>query len=292
MLSPDRRAILVVEDAVSIEADPLPDGFLYASEATGAVVQIDSVWDVAPSPDWTRIAFGRAYVLNARERDTMPPEEWLRLEARLPEDVADRDAGRLRRALEANAFPVSGMALMLGLGLTQVIWVDRLTAGRTVAPVGPTHSLNGWRVRWAPRGDTLGAGAAPTSTYDDAPPSRWVLVRPRLWAVYRDSLDVTTDSTRFVSPNWTQGPTMELASPIDLSPPSLTIDAGTVAVHEGIIRLTARRPDGRTVVRDVGPGIPLAATASGRYILALVARSQPRSIEMAALPTVYHVLPR
>ncbi|HEX4936688.1 MAG TPA: hypothetical protein VFV33_26080, partial [Gemmatimonadaceae bacterium] len=47
-LSPDRRAIIVVEDPVGVEAEPVPDGFLYGSETTGAVVQLNGVWDVAP----------------------------------------------------------------------------------------------------------------------------------------------------------------------------------------------------------------------------------------------------
>jgi hypothetical protein len=293
VLSPDRRAIVVVEDAVSIEADPLPDGFLYASEATGAVVQLDSVWDVAPSPDWTRLAFGRAYVLHARERDTMPVEEWRRIEARLPEDVADRDARRLRRTLEAHAFPVSGMTLMLGLGLTQVIWIDSLGAGRVAAPTGPTHTLHGWRVRWTPTGDTLGAGAAPRMVQDDAPPARWVLVRPRRWAVYTDTLGATTDSSLFAGVGWIAGPTIELASPVDLSGGrELAIDGGTVESRDGSIRVTKRGPTGRPEVYVVGPGLALAATASGRFIAALVPRADAKEHGMRAYPVVYHLSSR
>jgi hypothetical protein len=290
VLSPDKRAIVVVEDAVSVEADPLPDGLLYASEATGAVVQLDSVWDVAPSPDWTRLAFGRAYVLNARERDTMPIEEWRRLEAQLPEDVADRDPRRLRRALEAHAFPVSGMALMLGLGLTQVIWVDSLGPGRVAALTGPTHSLHGWRVRWTPSGDTLGAGAAPRMTQDDAPPARWVLVRPRRWARYTDSLGVTSDSAHFARAGWIAGPTIELASPVDLTARrALAIDGGAVESRDGSIRVTRRGPTGRSETHLVGPGLALAATAGGQFIAALVPRVDAKEHEMRAHPVVYHI---
>jgi hypothetical protein len=138
VLSPARRSIVVVEDPVSVEADALPDGFLYGSEATGAIVQMDSVWDVAPSPDWTRIAYGRAFVARAGEGDTVPETEWVRLEARLPEDVAMRDSRSLRRVLQAHAFPASGMVAMLGLGLAQVIWLDKLGAGRNPTATGPT----------------------------------------------------------------------------------------------------------------------------------------------------------
>jgi hypothetical protein len=290
MLSPDRSAILAVEDAVSVEADPLPDGFLYASERTGTIVQLDSVWDVAPSPDWTRLAFGRAFILRAGERDTVPPAEWRRLEGQLPEDVAARDASVLRRRLETHAFPASGMALMLGIGLTQVIWVDSLGAGRVVAPTGPTHSLHGWRVRWTAGGDTLGIGAGPRAVQDDAPPTRWVLVRPRRWALYTDTLGGTADSTRFARLAWVEGPTMELGSAMDLAPSrALSISAGTVEARDGSIRVTRRTSPMQADVRVVGPGIPLAATANGRFILALVPRVNAKESDMRAQAVVYHL---
>jgi hypothetical protein len=292
-LSPDRRSIVVVEDPVSVEADALPDGFLYASEATGAIVQLDSVWDVAPSPDWTRLAYGRAYVLRAGERDTVPAEEWQRLEGQLPEDVAARDTRTLRRRLEAHAFPASGMSAMLGLGLTQVIWVDKLGRGRVAAPTGPTHSLNGWRVRWTPSGDTLAIGAAPRMVQDDAPPTRWVLVRPRLWALYTDTLGGATDSTGFARVPWSVGPTIELASPVELSGRrEISIDDGTVESRDGSIYVTKRGTSDRREERLVGPGLALAATASGRFIAALVQRRGRNEHEMGAYPVVYHLVPR
>jgi hypothetical protein len=293
LLSPDRRSFVVVEDPVSVEAEALPDGFLYASERTGNVVQLDNVWDVAPSPDWTRLAFGRAFVVRAGERDTVPTEEWYRLEAQLPEDVGERDTSTLRRKLEAHSFPVSGMSLMLGLGLTQVIWVDSLDPGHGGPPSGPTHSLHGWRVRWTPSGDTLAVGAAPRMVQDDAPPARWVLVRPRLWALYTDTLGGTTDSSRFARVGWTEGPTIERGSPVDFSGSrELTIDGGTVDARDGSVRVTTRGPDGRPRVRILGRGIPLAATATGRFIVALVPRADAKEHEMRAHPVVYHVVPR
>ena len=293
MLSPDRSAILAVEDPVSVEAEALPDGFLYASERTRTIVQLDSVWDVAPSPDWTRLAFGRAFVLRGGERDTVPPAEWQRLEGQLPEDVAARDANVLRRRLEAHAFAASGMSLMLGLGLTQVMWIDSLGAGRVAAPTGPTHSLHGWRVRWTAKGDTLGVGAAPRAVQDDAPPGRWVLVRPRRWAVYTDTLGGIGDSTRFARLAWVDGPTMELGSTIDLSTSrALSISGGTVEARDGSIRVTRRSGAGQADVRVVGPGVPLAATANGRFILALAPRLNAREHEMRAQTVVYHLRAR
>jgi hypothetical protein len=292
-LSPDRRALVVVEDPVSVEAEALPDGFLYASERTGAVVQVDNVWDVAPSPDWSRLAFGRAYILRAGERDTVPPAEWERLEAQLPEDVAARDTRTLRRRLEAHAFPASGMAVMLGLGLAQVLWVDSLAAGRVAVIRAPTHSLHGWRVRWTPGGDTLAVGASPRLVQDDASPARWVLVRPRRGAMPSDTLGGVTDSSGFAPIAWTVGPTMELASQVDLSRGrEIAIDGGVIAVRADSIQLTRRRSNGRQETVVVGPGVPLAATAGGRFIAALVPRRDAKQHEMQAYPVVYHVPPR
>jgi hypothetical protein len=290
LLSPDRRAIIVVHDPVSVEADPIPDGFLYADEISGTVVQIDGVWDVAPSPDWSRLAYGRAYLLRAGERDTMPAEEWRRVEAALPEDVTSRDAARLRRELEAHAFPASGMTLMLGLGLTQVLFLDQFGRGRAATPTGPTHSLYGWRVRWTARGDMLGVGTAPRRGSDDDPPTRWLLVRPRRWASYRDSLGATTDSGRFARVVWTSGPTMEFGRSIDIGGRyELPIEGGRVEARDGIIRRTTR---GRGIPEDariVGPGIPLAATASGTFIAALVPQSDAKPEQMRAQLVVYQI---
>jgi hypothetical protein len=293
VLSPDRRAIVVVEDAVSVEAEALPDGFLYATEVTGGVVQIDNVWDVAPSPDWTRLAFGRAYLLRGGGRDTVPPEEWRRLESQLPEDVAERDSQTLQQLLEAHTFPASGMSTLLGLGLTQVIWVDSIgLPGRLPAVPGPTHSLHGWRVRWAPTGDTLAAGAAPRMVQDDAPPARWVLVRPRRWALYGDTLGGTTDSTRFARVGWITGPTIELGSPVDVrGRREIAVERGTVESRDGAIHLTTRASRGPSHTRVVGPGLALAATASGRFIVALVPGTDGKEHEMRAYPVVYRLTP-
>jgi hypothetical protein len=185
------------------------------------------------------------------------------------------------------------MTLMLGLGLTQVIFLDRLGPGRAAAPTGPTHSLYGWRVRWTPSGDTLGVGTAPRTTYDDAPAARWVLVRPRLWASYRDSLGAASDSSRFAPVPWVEGPTMEIGTPVVVEGRRvLTIDGGTVEVRNGQIVLEARGRDGRTNVRVVGPGRPLVATAGGRFVAALVDRPAGERHEARVQLVVYHVPPQ
>src|SRR5687767_16039176 len=59
LFSPDKKAVLVVADPVSVEADALPNAFFFGDETRGFQVQMDSVWDVAVSPDWKWIGFGR-----------------------------------------------------------------------------------------------------------------------------------------------------------------------------------------------------------------------------------------
>jgi len=61
--SPDRKAVLVVADPGGVENEPVPNGFFFGDEARGFQTQMDSVWDVAPSPDWKWIGFGRAYTV-------------------------------------------------------------------------------------------------------------------------------------------------------------------------------------------------------------------------------------
>src|SRR5688500_16213194 len=78
LVSPDNKAVLVVANPVSVEADALPNAVFFGDEARGFQVQMDSVWDVAVSPDWKWFGFGRAYtVLHGEEPATndMPEVE-------------------------------------------------------------------------------------------------------------------------------------------------------------------------------------------------------------------------
>src|SRR5205085_9200755 len=61
--SPDRKSVLVVADPGGVENEPVPNGFFFGDETRGFQTQMDSVWDVQPSPDWKWIGFGRAYTV-------------------------------------------------------------------------------------------------------------------------------------------------------------------------------------------------------------------------------------
>src|SRR6187551_403615 len=76
MLSGDSASILAMVDPVGLENEPIPNSFFYGSETRNFQARMDSVWDVAVSPDWSAIAFSRAFVVNPREADSIPPEMW------------------------------------------------------------------------------------------------------------------------------------------------------------------------------------------------------------------------
>jgi hypothetical protein len=265
LLSPDQRSLIVVEDAVGVEAEPVPDGVLFASEHTGAVVQVNGVWDVTPSPDWSRIAWGRAFVFRSGEADSIPRAEWERFLGWLPEDVTEPTIAAMLRRASAYTFPVSGMSYAKAIALTQVLDVAQLTAGRLAVVEAPAVRLEGWRVRWTPGGDTLAIGAAPRMVQDDADASRWTYVRTRPPRTYRDSAGVAPASRRFAPPAWVTGPTIDVSIAVDMNAerhvPSLA-----ATVHSAGGRIVVERRGART---EVGPGAALAATRDGRFIAAL-----------------------
>src|SRR5690606_17075065 len=159
-LSDDRSAILVMEDAASVENEAFPNGFVLARETADGVsfVQMDSVWDAAPSPDWSAAAFGRAHRVSAGERDSLTTAQWDSLAEAAGMPVAD-----VRRG----AFPASGMAIMVGLAQPGMVRLDRQEP--KVWPVAA-----GWRVAWSRDGGQIAAGMAPAPRVDDdAEASRW-----------------------------------------------------------------------------------------------------------------------
>src|SRR2546423_3510829 len=61
--SPDHKAVLVVADPGGVENEPVANAFFFGDEARGFQTQMDSVWDVAPSPDWKWLRVGRAITI-------------------------------------------------------------------------------------------------------------------------------------------------------------------------------------------------------------------------------------
>lgn len=241
--SPDGRALLVVEDWSSVENEPYYDGFLLASEVTGTIVKVDSIWDVAPSPDWTRVAFGRAMIIVAGESDTLP-ERLLDSAARSLE-VTTAEARRAQ-------FPASGMVAAAGfarLGTAAVATGDERTL-----PL-----LAGWQVRWSADGTRIFAGRGPTRSSDDDPPSGWVAVDAASGAVIGPA-----EPAGATALEWTIGPTIDISVTPDTSRVELPIESGVIVSGGNMIRM-------RTGIQErvIGPGIALATTLRGCYIAAL-----------------------
>ncbi len=276
-LSDDRRTVLVVEDPRAVENDPVPNGFVFASEGS-PLVQRDSVWDVAPTPDWRRVAYARAYTTRAGETDSIPPSEWHRLAG---------SVGLMESIVRKNAFATSGMVTAYGVARPFVVNIgastDTAATGSDGLPVA-----EGWRVAWTRDGSRLAIGAPPELIADDAPASRWRLVDPATG----ESRGVA-DSTSLAHLQWIQGPNLDLSTAVDMRQ-RRAFRAGDVDIEseDGWIRVYAH--DGARVraPRIVGPGIALTATANGQFIVAIAADPATESYEPPNALVVYQVLHR
>jgi hypothetical protein len=245
-LSPDRCAIVVVEDPTAVEAEPVANGVVFGREGWG-FARLDGVWDAAPDPTWTRLAFGRAFVVSAGERDSLTTAQWDSLARAADMPVAD-----VRRG----AFEASGMAVAKGFAQPGVVELqrsgDRMERRRTF-PVAA-----GWRVGWSTDGSTLAAGRkSAVRVQDDAPADRWLALDPATGIPGGE----LPPGARLYEPAWVEGPTIDISQRHDLtSAPAIAVDGGTITSDGGRIALRGR---------DVGPGIALAASRHGRFIVAL-----------------------
>lgn len=256
-LSADRCAMVAVEDWTSIEAEPFPDGALLAREGRRPM-QVDSVWDAVPSPDFTRLAFGRARRVSAGERDSLTTQQWSALARAAGMPVAD-----VRRG----AFPASGMAVIVGFAQPGV---SAFPGEARTFPVAA-----GWRVGWSADGSTLAAGTAPAPRIgDDVPAARWIALDPATGTPKGE----LPPAARLASVAWTEGPTIDISVAPDSTPRSIVVEGGAVESSDGRIRLGARL---------VGPGIALAATRTGRYILALAPNPAAKEYEARYRLVVY-----
>jgi hypothetical protein len=289
IFSPDRKAVLVVADPVGVENEPVPNGFFFGDETRGFQAQVDSVWDVAVSPDWKWIGFGRAYA-TVRGEGTGTD---------LLVDIARRtsiDTATLR----AGSFASSGMSMSRAVAQAGVIRIPddprQLAAGDSAAPrLFPI--ARGWQVRWTTDGTILALGNSPARASDDEPSQTWSALDPVTGA-----LSVALPSNaRLAEAKMTAGPTLDRAVPIDMTQwPAIQIRRGmqtyTIQTLRGVITITdppgvsSTAGTGSTgAQRVVGAGIALAATAGGRYIIALAPRTRPDATEMAIEPVVYTV---
>jgi hypothetical protein len=275
--SADRRAVLVVEDPRAVENEPVPNGFVFASEGTGPV-QRDSVWDVAPAPDWLSVVYARAYTASAGETDSIPPREWHRLAG---------SVGLMESIVRKNVFPTSGMVTAYGVARPFVVKVgppqDSSASGDPGMPIA-----EGWRVGWTRDGSRVAIGAPPEIMADDAPASRWRLVDPATGA----SRGVA-DSTSLAQLQWIQGPNLDVSTSVDMRQ-RRAFRAGDVDIEseDGWIRVYAREGARIHAPRIVGPGIALTATANGQFIVAIAPDPGAKSYDPPNALVVYHILSR
>ena len=286
ILSSDSSAILAVVDPTGVENEAIPNGFFYGSEKQNFQARMDSVWDVAPSPDGMTLAFSRAYVLNPRELDSIPAQMWV--------DVA-RKTGMDTATVRTGSFPSSGMSMARAIAQPGTIKVPAdsraLSASDDAAPHFYPIAL-GWRVRWTADGNFIALGNSPATVQDDAGSETWASLDPKT-GEFHSSLPA---DAKTVAPKWKLGPKLELAAPVDIQgAPALTVnaDARHFAIESVRGVITAREigspndSSGRSYT--IGSGKALAATKGGRFILALAPLSAAVANEMPVEAVVYIV---
>lgn len=284
LFSPDRKAVLVVADPISVEADALPNAFFFGDEARGFQVQVDSVWDVAVSPDWKWIGFGRAYtVLHGEEPATNDMPEVAR---RTSIDTA---------TLRASWFPTSGMVTHFSVAQPGVIRIpDDPRRSSSVDSAAPRlfPVARGWRVRWTADGNTLALGNNPAGVGDDEPSKTWSALDPRTGAMHGS----LPGNAKLSEPAFVKGPELELSVPVDMgSRPAIKIERDgksySIESQRGVITLveTSAAAGSTPSPKVIGAGVALAATAGGKYVIALAPRSKVGPGEMAVEPVVYSV---
>src|SRR5688500_11787886 len=206
-LSADRKNIIAVVDPAGVEAEPVPNGFFVGMEGNGFQIQVDSVWDVSPAPDWSAIAYGRAYNLSHGESPLIPDEMWVSLSR-----VTGVDTATLRAA----SFPSSGMAYSRAVSRPAVIDVRRdprsTGAADSARPrmftVGP-----GWRVRWTSDGTIVAVGSTPRRVQDNEPSPSYAALDPKTGALHGS----LPEGAKLVTPAWKNGPTIDISIPVDMS---------------------------------------------------------------------------
>ena len=272
--SPDRRVMLIVEDPAAVEAEPIPNGFVLATEVGAVAIQRDSVWDVSPSGDWSRIAYGRSAGAFAREGDGLTDAQWRAMAQRigLPEDVVRRES-----------FSISGMNYAAGIARAAILALPE-RPGDALSPRDLPRAA-GWRVRWMKTGGNVALGTAPKRVQDDDPPLAWLVV-DQTGAIVDTLPPTSATEGQFADIAWTEGPTLDISIPLDTtSERAFDVDGGRIVSRSGWIR--RERSGGQASI--VGPGTLLAVTRSGRYVAALAPAPDAKEYESKVQVVVYEV---
>ena len=285
-ISPDSSAIIAVVDPSGVENEAIPNGFFYGSESRNFQTRMDSVWDVAPSPDWGTIAFARAYVFNPGEQDSVPPSMYLDASRRTGIDTA---------TIRTGSFASSGMSMARAIAQPGIVRVpaDGRASGASDDAVPKMFPIAlGWRVKWTPDGSTIALGNSPAKVQDNEGSKTWAALDPTTGALH----GTLPAAAQLVLPRWVDGPVLDISTPVDMqgAPPVKVKNGNRSFVIEssrGVItaRETTSGVDSTSRTFSIGSGKVLAATKGGRYILALAPRSTAVAHEVPVEAVVYVV---
>lgn len=286
ILSSDSSAIIAMVDPAGVENGALSNSFFYGSETRNFQTRMDSVWDVAPSPDWGSIAFARAYSLSAGGEDSISSPMWQTLARRTNIDTA---------TLRNGSFATSGMSASRGVAQPGVIQIptDMRAAGAADAAAPRMYPIAlGWHVRWTPDGQTVALGNSPAKAEDSEESQSWAALDPKTGALH----GTLPANAQLVVPRWTNGPVLDVSVAVDMeTAPTIRIKTGQrlllIESAHGVI--TAREigttSDSTARQFSIGSGKALTATKGGRYILALAPRAKPVANELPVEAVVYVV---
>jgi hypothetical protein len=279
-LSPDRSAILAIEDPSGAENDPVPNGFVFARDGWG-VRHEERVWDVAPSPDWRWLAYGVAYTVNGRG-DSVSVTDW--------RDVAHR-SGVSATALASGSFPSSGMSMSRSYAQPVLEDIATYTAAQEPPEGTKVRRLSfpgGWRVRWAADGSVVAYGGNPAHATDDSDSPTWTTVRPQHGITVGENIEDPSYSPA----QWVEGPRLEAGASANLAAATLHAESYDIESRDGVIQLVMNAAGGKPLSKRVMEGTVLAATRSGRYVLALVPRRSAQAGEIANELVLLELVPR
>jgi len=196
--------------------------------------------------------------------------------------------------LRAGSFASSGMSMSRAIAQPGVIHIPdnpRQVAAADSAVPRLFPIARGWRVRWTTDGTTLALGNSPARATDNESSQTWAALDPTSGALH----GTLPANAKLADVKMTAGPTLDRSLPMDMNQsPPIRIMRGmqpyTILSNRGVITIADPPGVGSTgAQRVVGAGIALAATAGGRYIIALAPRSKPDANEMPFEPVVYTV---
>ena len=251
--SRDGCALLVRADAVGTRG-PAPSDVIFVSEGDG-LWGPNSVWDVAPSPDWRRLAWGNALIVRPKRGEAIHAATW----DKLAEELEVESEELMRRS-----FPVGDVAGVRGVAIPILEDLDNTCSGDRCGS-GTDLRTGGWRVRWTSDGTHAAYATRPTDARDDRT-TPWVLVDRDGGAVGGD----LTDTSRLVAQPWTDGPTLDPTTLAGLGVrAAVRLERLTVEARDGWVRVVDPGAPGGSRARVIGPGVPLAATRNAEYVAAL-----------------------